>query len=444
MTPQRSFPRAAVFAALALAALSSSSRGQSTPAGMPAPASAAASLKLPAASAPVTTSMKAQRTFMMKSARSAWNFVERSASPTTGFVGATETYQFMTVWDMGSMLASIHSARQLGLISPAKYRSAMQRAFSTIEKMPLYDEAAFNKLYASNNGAMVDRKNEASQRGYGWSVLDHGRFLIWLKIVAENDPALTARAQATVARLNMSRLVKDGYLQGEDLRPSDSEVRRYQEGRIGYEQYAAEGFALWNARADRAMDFGANGKLTLVNDQTVLADTRGDDLLTSEPFVMMGLELGWTSASWRTLSLAVLAAQEARYKQTGIVTMISEDAIPDPPAYFYYYLLYHNGNPFVVTAPSGEIAPTYPRWVSAKAAFGYHALAPSAYTWKALETVQWGATANRGWTAGVYEGTRKSTRSYNLNTAAVVLEAAAYFVRGCPLIQPTCPATRAR
>ena len=307
-----------------------------------------------------------QRNFMRQSARSAWNFVSRSMSPGAGFVGATDTYPYMTVWDMASTIASIHSARQLGLINAGQYHRAMERAFRTIEKMPLYDRAAYNKLYASNTGAMVDRKTATSGKGYGWSVLDHGRLLIWLRIIGANDTTYATRAQAMVARLDMSRLVRDGYLQGEDLHPADSSVRRYQEGRIGYEQYAAEGFALWGARAERALDFGANGKSTMVLGHPVLADTRGDDLLTSEPFVMMGLELGWTSPTWRSLSLSVLAAQEARYKQTGIVTMVSEDAIPDPPAYFYYYLLYHNGKPFVVTAPSGEIAPTYPRWVSAK------------------------------------------------------------------------------
>ena len=382
-----------------------------------------------------------QRDFMLQSARSAWNFVARSMSAEAGFVGATDTYPYMTVWDMASTLASIHSARQLGLITPQQYQRAMSRSFGTIEKMSLYDRAAFNKLYGATTGAMVDRSNARSDRGYGWSVLDHGRLLIWLKILAANDTAYTARAQAVVSRLDMTRLIRDGYLQGEDLDPSTGKDRRYQEGRIGYEQYAAEGFALWGARAERALDFYANGKPVKINDQTVLSDTRGNDLLTSEPFVMMGLELGWTSPAWHTLSLAVLAAQEARFKQTGIVTMVSEDAIPDPPAYFYYYLLYHNGKSFVVTSPLGVMDPSYPRWVSAKAAFGYHALAPSDYTWRALQTVKWGATPERGWTAGVYEGTRKSTRAFNLNTAAIVLESAAYYQRGCPLIQPRCPAT---
>jgi hypothetical protein len=126
-----------------------------------------------------SASLDEQRDFMRQSARSAWNFVARSMSAEAGFVGATDTYPYMTVWDMASTLASIHSARQLGLITPQQYQRAMSRSFGTIEKMSLYDKAAFNKLYGSSTGAMVDRSNARSDRGYGWCGLDHGRLRRW-------------------------------------------------------------------------------------------------------------------------------------------------------------------------------------------------------------------------------------------------------------------------
>jgi hypothetical protein len=50
--------------------------------------------------------------------------------------------------------------------------------------------------------------------------------------------------------------------------------------------------------------------------------------------------------------------------------------------------------------------------------------------------VQPSGASGGGWTAGVYEGSERPTHSYNLNTAAVVLESAAYVLRGgCPLIE---------
>ncbi|MBA3949777.1 MAG: DUF3131 domain-containing protein, partial [Acidobacteria bacterium] len=70
---------------------------------------------------------------------------------------------------------------------------------------------------------------------------------------------------------------------------------------------------------------------------------------------------------------------------------------------------------------------------STKAAFGWHALAPSAYTLRAIRTVRPAAGPN-GWASGVYER-GGSTNVPNINTAAVVLEAALYARLGRPLLQ---------
>ena len=373
---------------------------------------------------------------MLNSARAAWTYVSREVT-SAGFVGATKDYQYLTVWDMASTLAAAYSARQLGFITPDQYTAFVSRTLASMEKLPLYDNAAFNRLYSARTGAMVNNKAQPSRTGMGWSALDHGRLLLWLKLVSLNEPAFAPRANAIVARLDMSRLVKNGYMQGEELLLKTGKRRVYQEGRVGYEQYAAEGFALWGAKVDSALDFSINGRPMMLKGQKIINDGRGGDVMTSEPFVMMGLELGWKEPNWKNLSLAVLAAQEARFRETGIVTMVSEDAIPVPPAFFYYYLLYRDGKSFLVTTVSGFSSERYPRWVSAKAAFGYHALAPSDYTWRALQTVKNGGTAE-GWSAGVYERTGKSVRTYNLNTAAIVLESAAYLERGCAFVQPVC------
>lgn len=404
-----------------------------------APSRAMLVVPAPGAFAPVKATPAVQRAFMLRSARAGWNYVTREVT-SAGFIGATKTYPYLTIWDMASALAAARSARELGFINRTQYRRFVNRTLTSIEKLALYDNAAYNRMYDARNGAMVDAKAEPSTIGMGWSALDHGRFLVWMKIVAQDDPTFAKRIEAVVARLDMNRLVKDGYMQGEEIGSTNAQKRAYQEGRVGYEQYAAEGFALWGAKVDAARDFGMNGKPVTVGGQTIITDVRGGDVMTSEPFVMMGLELGWKGDHWKNLSLAVLAAQEARFKETGIVTMVSEDAIPLPPAYFYYYLLYHNGTPWVVTTVSGVASDTFPRWVSAKAAFGYHALAPTAYTWDALQAVKYGGSS-AGWTAGVYEGTRKSTGTFNLNTAAIVMEAAAYMKRGCPFIVTVCPKT---
>jgi hypothetical protein len=163
---------------------------------------------------------------------------------------------------------------------------------------------------------------------------------------------------------------------------------------------------------------------------TLLHDKRGGDKLTSEPFVLMGMELGY-DPEFVSLARAMLAVQEARYRETGTITMVSEDAIEVPPWYFYYYSVYSEGEQFAVRA-HGPVR-NGPRWVSAKAAFAWHALFPSDYTWKAVQSVA-PARSGAGWASGVFEGSRRSTGVRNLNTAAVIIEAALYRKLGRPLL----------
>jgi hypothetical protein len=392
----------------------------------------------PANAPPVSEA--AQRELMLASARSAWAYVRRNYHQATGFVNATDQYHFVTMWDVGSIFGAFLAARELGFITPEDYRARVARLLRSLEAIALHDDVAFNRLYAAGSGRMVGRDHLASRRGYGWSATDLGRLILWLKIVATHDPEHEPAAQRIVDRLDLERIVRDGYLRGEELTPRGRR-RLFQEGRIGYEQYAAAGFALWDIRAEGALDLHANATPITVFGQELLADKRGDDLLTSEPVVMLGLELGWPSAEWDRFARAVLAAQQERYRRTGLVTIVSEDAVPRPPAYFYYYLLHRNGEEFVVVTPSHDLVPWNLRWVSAKAAFAWHALLPSDYTWLALQTVKAAEVPNVGWSAGVYERSKIRVQSNNLNTAAVILEAAAYFARGCPLIitYTSCP-----
>jgi hypothetical protein len=118
-----------------------------------------------------------------------------------------------------------------------------------------------------------DRVRPERADGYGWSVLDLGRLLVWLKIIERADPEHAQLAAEIVERLDMDRLIADGYLQGGGI-TTTGRVRTYQEGRIGYEQYAAAGFALWDARAERALSWKANVEPATVLGVPILVDKR--------------------------------------------------------------------------------------------------------------------------------------------------------------------------
>ena len=354
----------------------------------------------------------------------AWSWIDRNYVPATGLVRATDHYDHVTTWDIGSALLALHAAHGLGLLADAEFETRMAAALRTLRTMPLYDGAAFNRLYSAATGAMTGRGDRLTETGYGWSATDLGRLLAALKVVASNHPRFEGEADAVVRRLDVSRIVRDGYLWGEDVQ--GRRVARYAEGRIGYEQYAAQGFALWGIRAERALDVTAHARPVRVEGVELLGDRRGSDRLTSEPFFLAAMEMDLWGEPLNRLAAGVLAAQEARWRRTGQVTMASEDAVPLAPHHFYYYNVYHAGRPFTIDAQAPLGGVRIPPWVSTKAAFAWHAVMPGEYTRTALEAVAAGQQGERDWGAGILEGSGRPTGGANVNTAAVILQAALY------------------
>ena len=387
----------------------------------------------PAKCAPRPTAEHAQ--LFEEAAERAWHYFEKNTFERTGMAAATTDYACVTIWDVGSMLAAYHSAYGLGLIGREELDRRLGRVLLTLREMDLYDDAAFNKSYDARTGSMAGRDERPTTTGFGWSSTDLGRLLVWLRIIERHHPRFADDVRAIVSRLDAGRLVRDGYLRGEDLHPRTGERREYPEGRIGYEQYAAAGFALWGVEADQALDLSANAYPVQIVGQPVLGDERGGDRLLSDPLLMYEMEMGTKPDEWRTLICALKAAQEGRYQQTGQVTMVNEDAMPDPPYYFYYYSAYHDGKPWTVDGQGPMQGVDAPRWVSAKAALAWHATYPSAYTERAVEAVE-PAAGPGGWASGVYEGSGAIARSVNVNTNAVILQAALYHRQeGRPLLE---------
>lgn len=388
---------------------------------------------LPSAMLPSTSFRMAEEDSVYDSAaRLAWRYVDSQYQPATGLVNSVVNYPFATVWDIGSALAAMYSAHGLGLLSTEEYERRTIRALETLERLALFDGAAFNKNYQVQRGLPAGRNDrDVDVEGYGWSSTDLGRLLVWLKIVAEGHPSLAPRAERVARRLDYDRIVREGYLWGAG-RTRNGRIRSYQEGRIGYEQYAAAGFALWGHYADRALDLDQNAEPVEVFDTPLLTDRRGDARLTSEPFFLIGIELGWWSPAWEEQAIQVLAAQKARFDQTGQVTLVSEDALPIGPYFFYYYTIHGEKRPFEVATVTTNLREG-PRWMSTKAAYAWYSLFPGPYTWRGVEAVE-PAAGGAGWGSGVYEKSGRGTGGQNLNTAAVILESALYLERRRPLL----------
>jgi hypothetical protein len=393
----------------------------------PAVAASAAAPVPPVARAPLTAE---EEKFYRDAAAAAWRYMEVNAKPGTGFVTASPEWHYTTTWDVGGQLLATLSARDIGLITRDDYIARVKKVIATMQRAALYQGAAYNKTYSAIDGTPGD-----GERGLtGWSATDLGRLLVASKVLATRDPELAPAIDAMVKRIKFKEVVDDEYLHGR-LNGNSGKPWTFQEGRIGYEQYSAKGFALWGAKVDKALAVSTNAYPVNVLGVQLLGDKRKLDRLNSEPFILYGLELGMP-ADVQQLAVAVLKAQQNRYDQTGKITIVSEDAVNVAPEYFYYYCVLANGKPFVIDIAIPGRTMDSPRWVSTKAAFGWHALMPSDYTKKALDLVA-KTRMEDGWASGVYEVTGKSTATRDINTAAVILEASAFQLRGGkPLIAP--------
>lgn len=362
------------------------------------------------------------RQFYADVGHQAWKYMQENYEPATGFVRATPDWANTTLWDVGAQLLATHSAKEMQIIPPEEYDKRTKTLLNTLEKLELW-RGVYNKLYSAKDGSI------SKEGRSGWSATDLGRFLLALKIISIREPQFAAQITRIVRRADYKEVLKNGYMYGQ-LVGTNGKPWSFQEGRIGYEQYSGEGFRQWGLDARNAVNVRKNAKDVKVLGVPIYGDKRYNDRLLSEPFILYGVEVG-LSGDYLKLASNMLLAQEARFKSTGKITIASEDAVNVAPHYFYYYCVYCNGKPFIVDlAETGKFLDS-PRWVSTKGAFGWHAVLPSDYTRKALDFVKAGAVdPKRGWASGVYEDTGKSTRTFDINTAAVLLEIVNFQLRG--------------
>ncbi len=195
-----------------------------------------------------------ERRFYLAMAAQSWRYLDAEEQPATGLVNATPDWPNTTLWDIGGQLVAVDAAHELGLLSMAEYDRRTRRTLTTIEGLPLYAGVAFNKVYSTRTGAL-------GEGTHGWSATDLGRFLVAIKIVSIHEPQFADQIARIVHRIDFTAIVRDGYLHGQMIGPNGA-PRTFQEGRIGYEQYAAAGFGLCGRQqwAEEASDVMKNAR----------------------------------------------------------------------------------------------------------------------------------------------------------------------------------------
>ena len=357
----------------------------------------------------------------------AWAYFENNTRAETGLVDSAAQYPSTTLWDQAGYIFALVAAKRLDIIDLVEFANRTEPLLQSLKKIELYDDDLPNKVYNTMTLSMTDYGNQVIDGGIGYSALDLGRFLMALRILEMEAPEYGPDIRQVVGRWSPSAMSSEGELIGISVLEDGPLVG--QEGRIGYEQYAARAAALWGfdvsqaISARRVIDWEDIHGVKIPTDLRLASVFKSITPTLSEPYILEGLELGFNHES-RLLASRVYQAQEARFDATGTLTMVSEDHLSQAP-HFLYSSVFSNGEAWAVITESGERHDDL-RTLSTKAVFGWDALFSTSYTARLREEIEDLAAAGQGWFAGRYEATGEPNDILTLNTNAVILEALHY------------------
>ena len=372
----------------------------------------------------------------MQWAKIAWRYFENNTIEETGLANSANAYPSTTLWDSSSYLLGVISARRLAIIDETEFTKRVNKFLLSMQNLPLYEGKLPNKAYNTMTLEMVDYNNQAIDKGLGWSALDIGRFMVPLNILVWNYPQFTPQVKAITKKWSLDSAVKKGEMYG--ALNENNETLYLQEGRLGYEEYAAKSFQLIGLDVSSAIDYTAWLEFVNIEGINVPTDTRTPEKFTaynyvvSEPYILDGLEYGWDQLS-QEFAGRVFKAQEAHYERTGKLTAVSEDNIDQAP-YFVYNTVFTDGKKWNAITEDGTDASEF-KTLSTKAAFGWHMLYETEYTKKLMKAVSGLNDPEKGWYSGLYDKTGKPNKALTANTNGIILESLAYKQTG-QLLKP--------
>jgi hypothetical protein len=374
-------------------------------------------------------------------ASAAWEYFKANTQADTGLVNAVERYPSSTLWDTAASISGIVAAHQLGLAEEAEAQQRLTAMFASLRKIPLFRSTCPNKAFNTITLARTDYGNVP--REIGCSALDVGRALVWMRIVHQLYPRQRAAVEDLVRYWNVSSLLREGSLYGTKL--EGGRVVYLQEGRLGYEEYSAKGFALWGHQAPVAA-LPAPYALTTIDGVAIAYDTRdaknvgGSNHVVTETAMLDGIEFGWDRADDRTSGAAeftdgwaaaqawhVYLAQERRAERTGRLTARTEHQLDAAP-HFVYDTIFADGVPWATITATGEPVAGGGA-VALKAAVGLWVLWATPYTDRLFAAIATEFDPKRGIFEGVLErGERINAVTANNN--GIILAALLYKVKG--------------
>jgi len=367
----------------------------------------------------------------MDVARIAWKYFENNYQKETGLFNAANKYPSTTMWDTGSALAATIAAEDFGLINKKEFDDKITALIKTLVKMELFNDVAPNKVYHSKSMKMVTYKNKETPDGIGVSVLDLARLISWLNTLTCKHPKFKHQVTLALDRWDLNDFIKDGRMYSVKRYPETGEVKSFQEGRLGYEQYAGkilerEGHKLpisstYNNENRKNVDILG---VSIATDNRTPEKYHSSNSVVTESYLMDAIENGYDEENSEIID-NIYKVQKQRWKDTGIITAVSEDNINRSP-YFIYNTIFSGGKTWVAKTSKGKILQQH-KTLSNKAAIAMSILYPEdEYSKVLVDKVQSAYDPQKGWYSGIYENGEGYNSTTTANTNGVILSALLY------------------
>jgi len=182
-------------------------------------------------------------------AKIAWRYFENNYVPETGLVNSADKYPAATMWDLSSYLLGMIAAQRLNIIEEEEFNTRVNGLLQTLATMPLFEDALPNKSYNTKNVAMP------------------------LNILVWHYPKHNAGVNQILAHWDLDALISDAEMFGTAV-DDDGKTLFLQEGRLGYEEYAAKSFSLVSRDVGKALDYELHTKLVNIYGTDIATDGR--------------------------------------------------------------------------------------------------------------------------------------------------------------------------
>ncbi|MBB1313714.1 DUF3131 domain-containing protein [Aliivibrio sp. SR45-2] len=352
-------------------------------------------------------------------AKKAQYYFDRNWNENTGLTDSVQGYHHVTMWDVASDISAQFSLEGLGLQSKEFTHRKLKRLLTTLLEAPLYQSKLPNREYSTKTGKPSGRYSNTKSNGNGWSALDIGRLLIWLHIIKQEKEELAPLVDNIVSKWSLASSVHNKTLYGTKLGKQSEHYR--QEGRLGYLQYAASGFALFGFDVSESYQKTDIDKV-IIDDIPFYIDSRNMPFSTPDPYVLTRLELGEPTAWWDQLD-TIYTLHKTKEKQTKRLWVFGEDAMNQTP-WFAYNNIFFYGKSWLSTSAGGKPIEVF-QVFSNKVAFGLSVIYDDEYAERLVENVIANSLYSRSVPTGIYSDGLTNT-AHNINTNSMILSSLLY------------------